>query len=49
MTELAQYLESMEPDMMNVTRLFGIADAAWEGPAAFPGRHGKKAEAITAG
>ena len=35
MTELAQYLESMEPDMMNVTRLFGIADAAWEDPRRF--------------
>ena len=35
MTELEQYLVSMEPDMMNVTRLFGIADAAWEEPRRF--------------
>ena len=35
MTELEQYLESMEPDMMNVTRLFGMTDAVWEEPRRF--------------
>ena len=30
--ELAAYLENIEPELMNVTRLFGIPDSCWEEP-----------------
>lgn len=32
MTELEAYLNAIEPELMNVTRLFGISDGAWQPP-----------------
>lgn len=35
MTDLDLYLETVQPELMNVTRLFDIPDAAWETPIRF--------------
>lgn len=35
MTELERYVETIEPELMNVTRLFGLPDTCWETPKRF--------------
>ncbi len=35
MSEITQYLTAMEPELMNVTRLFAIPDGAWAEPKRF--------------
>lgn len=35
MAEITQYLTAIEPELMNVTRLFAIPDGAWEEPKRF--------------
>ena len=35
MNELHSFLETIEPDLMTVTRLFALPDSLWETPARF--------------
>ena len=30
--DMMQYLDTIQPELMNITRLFGIDDSAWDGP-----------------
>ena len=35
MTEIETYLDTIQPELMNVTRLFGISDESWREPCRF--------------
>ena len=30
--EMMQYLDTIQPELMNITRLFGLPDSEWDAP-----------------